>query len=545
MEKLKKKDNKKTIIVTIVTMALLVLVVGISFAEYKQEAEVTFINAKVADFRVSLSNVTATSTNNSVNLSYTASGYNATTTCTFGTTKGNYNIGATSVNNNNCTKTGLNQNTTYYYKVCTKNKLNQESCREGSINTKYNAPTLSNITATSTTNSIRLTYTVTGHAPDYLCKWGTSNGNYPNTAGMSLSECNITGLTQGVTYYYRVCVSNNGGQNCKTGNTATKLNPPTVSSITATSTYNSINLSYTMSGTVSTRTCKYGTSNGSYTNSVSNPSNTGCSITGLAENTTFYYQVCGSNSGGQNCKTGSIATKKKTIADEVQIGDYISMTPTLTSYKIATTKTGYTSAQTINPSELNLWRVIRKNADGTVDMVSHNVSTKAVSFKGKTGYKNYIGTLNEIAASYTNSNYVYKTRHMGYSNQTEFCTEYNSSDCVSDTGYKTDIELVNTVYGGVSSCTSYCDSLKPGNEDYGPGKGYFVAGRKFYDRDPVTCQIVSVDGYGNLDDDNNLVSGNLVNTHSGYIRPVLTLKSTVKVAGGNGSESSPYSLSGG
>mgnify|MGYP007056314996 CR=1 FL=1 len=46
----------------------------------------------------------------------------------------------------------------------------------------------------------------------------------------------------------------------------------------------------------------------------------------------------------------------------LSLGDYVSYTPTSTSYTTDTSKTGYSSTQIINPSELNLWRVLKKNA---------------------------------------------------------------------------------------------------------------------------------------------------------------------------------------
>ena len=539
------KNGKKKFIIGVFGFLLLgILVVGTSYAVYQRETEVTFINAKVGDFRVNLSNITSTSTNNSVDLSYTASGYNASTTCTFGTVKGTYNIGATTVNNSKCTKTGLTQNTAYYYKVCTKNNLKQEVCKEGSINTKYNAPTLSNITATSTTNSIRLTYTVTGHAPDYLCKWGTSNGNYPNTAGMSLSECNITGLTQGVTYYYRVCVSNNGGQNCKTGSIATKLNPPTLSNITATSTYNSIDLSYTMSGTVSSRTCKYGTSNGNYSYTVSNPTNSKCSITGLAANTTFYYQVCGSNSGGQNCKTGSITTKNNGIplSDKVKVGDYISMTPTATSYYIPTGHTGYGGGPKINPSELNLWRVIKIYSNNTVEVISVNVSSAYATFNGTIGWLNYVGALNEAAAQYTNEQYVLNTRHFGYKNQDQFCsgtiTYLSPPDCSYNDRNEEDINLVKSVFGTLQATNP------SGNQ-----AEYFISSRsRSGSQNGKTFDITTVTNSGNIVTNEIYLAAALGKDEStpyrASLRPILTFKSSVRVISGSGSSSSPYVLGG-
>ena len=116
MKKISKNVKKKTaLIVTIVTMVLLVLIVGISYAVYQREEEVTFINAKVGDFRVNLSNITSTSTNTTIDLSYTASGYNASTTCTFGTvssrtckygtSNGNYSYTVSNPTNSKCSIT--------------------------------------------------------------------------------------------------------------------------------------------------------------------------------------------------------------------------------------------------------------------------------------------------------------------------------------------------------------------------------------------------------------------------------------------------------
>ena len=72
--------------------------------------------------------------------------------------------------------------------------------------------------------------------------------------------------------------------------------------------------------------------------------------------------------------------------------------------------------QTINPSELDLWRVIKKNEDGSIEVISENTSNEEIHFYGKTGYINYIGVLNEIARAYKNE---VGSRYMGYNGQTE------------------------------------------------------------------------------------------------------------------------------
>lgn len=120
------------------------------------------------------------------------------------------------------------------------------------------------------------------------------------------------------------------------------------------------------------------------------------------------------------------------------------MTPTSASYTISKDLTGYTSDQTINPRELKLWKVIKKNSDRTVEVVSEYVSSSKIYFKGWTGYMNLVGGLNTIAAQYTNTKYVSRTRHIGYSNQIEICTEQSITACPGDNGWETDNQLATT-----------------------------------------------------------------------------------------------------
>ena len=114
----------------------------------------------------------------------------------------------------------------------------------------------------------------------------------------------------------------------------------------------------------------------------------------------------------------------KTEADSLySVGEYVSYTPSKTNYSISASLTGENSSQTINPSELNLWRVIRKNSDGSIDLVSEYVSSIRILFNGKEGYKKYIGTLNTIASQYETSGITSGSRYMGYDGQTENITD--------------------------------------------------------------------------------------------------------------------------
>lgn len=72
------------------------------------------------------------------------------------------------------------------------------------------------------------------------------------------------------------------------------------------------------------------------------------------------------------------------------------MTPQNSSYTTRTKYTGYNTLQTINPKELNLWRVIRVNSDGTVDALSEYVSSTSVYFSEFVGYQKNVGYLNKF-----------------------------------------------------------------------------------------------------------------------------------------------------
>ena len=226
-----------------------------------------------------------------------------------------------------------------------------------------------------------------------------------------------------------------------------------------------------------------------------------------------------------------------------QVGDYIKMKPTLTSYTTDTSKTGYTSTQTINPSELDTWRVIKVNSDGTIEVVSENISSKTVYFRGQTGYKNLVGYLNVLANQYQNSKYTIKARHMGYNGQTEYLTDtastvdstattppwtcYTGGSCNpveskggGDTLYKNDTNLVKNAIGTLVA------SPKDGSAGY-----YWLASR-YYDYNSSTSwsyyvRIINFSGSDNYGSLYRYYRGFSVYNYDNRLRPILTLKSGI------------------
>ncbi len=233
------------------------------------------------------------------------------------------------------------------------------------------------------------------------------------------------------------------------------------------------------------------------------------------------------------------------------LGAYVSMIPDKSSYTTDTSKTGYTSTQTINPRELNLWRVISINDDGTADMISEHVSSTAVYFRGQTGYQNFVGYLNVLASQYENSTYTKGSRYFGYNGQTEYITDttkfVNPAPWTSSTGsstvesqgggdtlYTTDYNLVNTVLGTR-------EATKPGSTS---GSFYWLASRYYYYSSSTNYswlgRIVNASGSYSSNYLYSFSSSSFFTAaSSSSLRPIVVLKSGLKYTG-SGTADDPF-----
>jgi hypothetical protein len=245
----------------------------------------------------------------------------------------------------------------------------------------------------------------------------------------------------------------------------------------------------------------------------------------------------------------------------LSLGDYVSYTPSKTSYTTVKTYTGYTTTQTIKPNELNLWRVISLNDDGTVDIISEYVSSTTVYFGGQTGYQNFVGYLNVLASQYENSTYTVGSRHFGYSGQTLSITSNKyfvnpapwtcstGGACTptpdhyeiyggGDAGYLTDYDLVydalNTRVAkkvGTSTATAY----------WMASRYYYYSSATYYG-----WSGRNVKTNGAVDNSLYLYRYNSSSFSASYygnaLRPIVTLKAGLTYKG-SGTSSSPWVIS--
>lgn len=239
--------------------------------------------------------------------------------------------------------------------------------------------------------------------------------------------------------------------------------------------------------------------------------------------------------------------------NEIGIGDYIKMEPSSSNMTISGTLTGCQGNQTINTSELNIWRVIRKNSNGTIDVVSNSVSKEELAICGEIGYRNLISILNTVAGYYVNEMFTTGARHMGYKNQTNVISGelYNSTLSTNqsenngifetsgggDLLYQEDYDLTNSAVGTLTAKTID-----------GTITSYWLASRNFYSN--------SAAGYSygaRVIGNSGVVSGSTLmyvdhgdsgtNEYSYSIRPILTLKESLLLGSGDGkSENTAYRL---
>ena len=189
-------------------------------------------------------------------------------------------------------------------------------------------------------------------------------------------------------------------------------------------------------------------------------------------------------------------------------------------------------------------------------MVSENVPSTTVYFRGQTGYKNLVGYLNELASQYTNTKYVKSTRHMGYNGQTEYLTDtagtvdstvttapWTSSTGSStveskgggDTLYEADTTLVKNALGTLvakdPSGTAINYWLASRSYIYYSSTYWTYCGHSIYDSGDVRDHL--------LYDYNN---GFHAYNNIGSLRPILTLKSGISYTPALGTSFDPFVL---
>lgn len=321
-------------------------------------------------------NVSASVTYNSATIKWSAVSKASSYDVKFNNTV--YNVTGTSKN-----ITGLAANTSYSYQVRAKNTGGTSAYSTlQTVKTLVSPPSVpSNISATSTTNSITVSWNAVSGAASYDVR--VDNTVY-NVTGTSKT---ITGLEPGTNYSYSVRAKNAGGSSAYS-TSKTIRTVPTIPSVpvnvSATATADSVTVSWDGIGGATSYSVLFN-------NTVYNVTGTSKKITGLEANTDYAYSVCAKNSVGD-----SAYSEVKTVR-------------TLLTAPVGIQATSTSNTVTVSWEPVNGATIYDVNFDGMLYEV-YGTSKEFTGLNSTTQYTFSVRARNEVVASEYSENHLISTK---------------------------------------------------------------------------------------------------------------------------------------
>ena len=213
--------------------------------------------------------------------------------------------------------TGLNAGTAYYYVVRAINSAGSSALSaQASATTAVGAPTAPSGLAATTVSASQINLSWTDNSNNetsfVVARSTTSGGPYTDiaTVGANVTSYSNSGLSANTTYYYVVRAINGGGASANSAqDSATTLpNPPAAPSGLAASVASATQIDLSWVDNSSNETSfvvgRSATAGGPYTDIVTLGANViSYSNSGLTANTTYYYVVRASNTGGSSANS--------------------------------------------------------------------------------------------------------------------------------------------------------------------------------------------------------------------------------------------------
>ena len=236
---------------------------------------------------------------------------------------------------------------------------------------------------------------------------------------------------------------------------------------------------------------------------------------------------------------------------EIVAGEYIAYQPTSTEYIVFGRDSGTGADQVFDPSSIVSWKIFnspRDDDDDHIEIISAE-SIGDLTLAGREGYIYAIDTLNRLCSEYVNTTYATSGRCLGYGNGVgvideskypitfeETYTNGNNGFPYIDSYNKEDIRRVNKAVG-----EEY--PLRVSGTVWIASRDLTFNGDWYAD---FYVQLFNPDGAVNRGF-NNLVrsytQGGYDNNSRVYgVRPVISLKSGIRIVGGDGTSENPYQI---
>ena len=440
---------------------------------------------------------------------------------------------------NSYTFTELADGTEYTLKVAVTDKAGKETEKSTTITTETvpagtvtGAITFGNTTWSNGTASVKVN-TNTSYTIEYQVN-GTS-GTWTTIANGGT----ISGRSHGDTVYARLTDGSNAGAHASVD--ITDDIAPTVSISTSNLTSNSAKLNVTasdaQSGLATSGTYKYYLGNELKQTSTTNS----YTFSGLSYGTQYTLKVVVTDKAGKTTEKSTTITTPNTVKDVLEEGNYVKYVD----------KTGVTRTcivlygpENANYSSYGI-QIITMETVEDVELGNGTGSGTANSDEelfeiGKNSYNNLIGTLNTRAEGYLNTTYASAARSVGSvpdnpNSEAQLLTSdyswFDNSGMIrdEDENYLADVNQMRTLD----------DIIAVGEEYWLASRSNSIMSVKgsFYMRYVYTSGTVG--GISVLDASSTIVHSR---SYTKGLRPVFTLKTGIKVIGGNGEETSPYTL---
>jgi O-glycosyl hydrolase/fibronectin type 3 domain-containing protein len=193
----------------------------------------------------------------------------------------------------------------------------------GSLSTPV-PPVPTGLTATAGNTQVGLSWSASSGATAYDVKRSTVSGSgYATITSPTGTSYTNTGLTNGTTYYYVVAAKNAGGSSANSSQvsaTPQPAIPPVPTGLSATAGNTQVQLSWTASTGATAYDLKRSTVSGSGYATITSPTGTSYTNTGLTNGTTYYYVVAAKNAGGSSANSAQVsATPSAPVGGLVKI----------------------------------------------------------------------------------------------------------------------------------------------------------------------------------------------------------------------------------